>query len=654
MAVVRMLALTLIGPKKEMEKVASLMVLSGGFQPLPLDLLLKDRTIRSKITSVSENPYDELLVKLASIWQAAGEKPPLPMPIQVSPDFSLKIASMQINKIVRRLELWASKKEELSEKLERLEAILILMRALKERSLNLEDLFDTKYLVPIFAKASDDNFRRLVDSSEEAPLLIEPLLSRGGNTWFLGLTAPGYEEGAQKLLESLYCKKFSLKDLQQELRGNVEESISKRIENLKRAISGLEKASSMLLEQNREYFINLYSTIYTMQRVYELCRGRGELKDLYILSGWIPEDILERVRPDLERLAPQTVIHVEEVKAIPYSGIKVPTLLKNLPFVRAFQDVVALYSLPSYGEMDPSFLVAITFCLFFGFMFGDVGHGAMLFVIAAILQKKKVLSRSMGIVLKSAGVSSALFGFLYGSMFGIEGIIHPLWISPMEDMGDLLGFSIGIGVSILTLGMVLNMIIQYRAKDFGRLLFDGRGLAGAILYLSLAAMSYATFKGIPLPGPKWVYWSIPILLFLVILFRDILARVILRKREKEEEKLGLYVFEVFHNLLSFLSNTASFVRLAAFALNHVGLSLAVMMLSDMVRDLPGGLILKGTLLVLGNVLIVGLEGLIVFIQTLRLEYYEFFGKFYRGGGKAFRPVTFEGKMPFRKSRSVIK
>lgn len=156
---------------------------------------------------------------------------------------------------------------------------------------------------------------------------------------------------------------------------------------------------------------------------------QGELKDLYILSGWIPEDILERVRPDLERLAPQTVIHVEEVKAIPYSGIKVPTLLKNLPFVRAFQDVVALYSLPSYGEMDPSFLVAITFCLFFGFMFGDVGHGAMLFVIAAILQKKKVLSRSMGIVLKSAGVSSVLFGFLYGSMFGIEGIIHPLWIS---------------------------------------------------------------------------------------------------------------------------------------------------------------------------------------------------------------------------------
>jgi V/A-type H+-transporting ATPase subunit I len=244
MAVVKMLALTLIGPKKEMEKVASLMVLSGGFQPLPLDILLKDKTIRSKITSTSDNPYDELLVKLASIWQAAGEQPPIPVPIQVSPRFSLEIASMQVNSAVRRLELWSSKKEELVEKLEKLEALLFLMRALKERGLNLKDLFDTKYLVPLFAKTSSENFRRLLDSSEEAPLYIESLLSRGGNTWFLGLTVPGYAEGAQKLLDSLYCKRFHMEDLQQELGENSEDSIVKRIDNLKRAINGLEKASS--------------------------------------------------------------------------------------------------------------------------------------------------------------------------------------------------------------------------------------------------------------------------------------------------------------------------------------------------------------------------------------------------------------------------
>jgi V/A-type H+-transporting ATPase subunit I len=273
-------------------------------------------------------------------------------------------------------------------------------------------------------------------------------------------------------------------------------------------------------------------------------------------------------------------------------------------------------------------------------MFGDVGHGLVLIAAAALLQKKKVMSRSMATVLKSAGTASVIFGFLYGSVFGVEDWIPTLWISPMEDMNRLLGVSIGVGVTVITLGMILNMIACYRARDFGRLLFDGRGLAGVILYLSMAAFGYATLTGQPMPFPSWVPWTFLSALLAVILLRDILARLLLRQRTHEEG--GLYAFEVLHNLLNFLSNTASFVRLAAFALNHVGLSLAVMMLSDMVRNLPGGIVLKGILLLAGNAVIVGLEGLIVFIQTLRLEYYEFFSKFYRGGGRAFRPVSFSG------------
>ena len=105
----------------------------------------------------------------------------------------------------------------------------------------------------------------------------------------------------------------------------------------------------------------------------------------------------------------------------------------------------------------------------------------------------------------------------------------------------------------------------------------------------------------------------------------------------------VHVFEVFHTLLSFLSNTASFVRLAAFALNHVGLCLAVMMLGQMVEGLPGGGIIKWVILIVGHLVIVALEGLIVFIQTLRLEYYEFFSKFYSGGGKAFVPMKWGKK-----------
>jgi len=121
----------------------------------------------------------------------------------------------------------------------------------------------------------------------------------------------------------------------------------------------------------------------------------------------------------------------------------------------------------------------------------------------------------------------------------------------------------------------------------------------------------------------------------------VLARVLLKSKTSHQEPLYLQAFEALHGIMSFLSNTASFVRLAAFALNHVGLSLAVMMLSDMVKDLPGGLFFRGLILVAGNLLIVGLEGLIVFIQTLRLEYYEFFSKFYRGGGRTFKPIGWD-------------
>ncbi len=643
MAVVKMLAVTLIGPKTEMETVARLMVLTGGFQPLPLDLLLKDRSVRSKITTASDNPYDELLVKLSEVWQAAGERVPDPLPVPISPDFSLDRASRAVNDTVRRLSLWSKRREELLEEREELEAAQILTASLAERGLSLADLADTTYLVPLFGKLTDENYRRLEEATLEAPLLLEPLLSRHGFTWFLGLTAPGYREGAKKLLESLYFRGFSLKEMASSLAGDPQAQLSRRIDNAQKAIEGLKRAAAEVLQSNRESMEHLYASIYTMQRVYDLCRGRGELSGLYLLSGWIPEDTLQRTLQLVEREAPKTTVHIEELGEIPYTGIRIPTLLRNLPLVRAFQDVVALYSLPSYGELDPSFFVAVSFCLFFGFMFGDVGHGIALTAAASILQRKRIMSRSMGTVLKSAGAASMLFGFLYGSVFGVEGWIPAFWISPMEDMNRLLGVSIGVGVSVITFGMILNMISCYRARDFGRLLFDGKGLAGMVLYLSMAAIGYAALTGQRMPFPSWVPWTFLSALLIVILMRDFLARLLLRQRTHEEG--GLYAFEVLHNLLNFLSNTASFVRLAAFALNHVGLSLAVMMLSDMVRNLPGGILFKGIILILGNVVIVGLEGLIVFIQTLRLEYYEFFSKFYKGGGRAFRPISFRGARP---------
>ena len=639
MAVMKMVALTMIGPDSEMEPVARQMVLTGGFQPLPLDLLVNDRNLRSKVTTETENPYDELLAKVTTVWKIAGEMIPDPSPVTLTKEFTLTAARRKVEQTSKRLEVWEKRRVVLSEEEDLLTATKLFVEALKGTEFGPEELASGTFLIPFFGRLSNENYQRLTESSEESPITTNELTVLNGNTWVLVLTVKGHEESTRKLLEAVYFKEFSLKDIASQLKGvDPLTLVNKRIANHQRAIKGLAKAAKDMLREQRSEYELLYSQLYTMQRVYDVCKGRGEVSGMFVLSGWIPADTLAVIKKTVEEDAPMTTVMVEETKDISYSGIRVPTLLQNNSFFRAFQDIVSMYSLPSYGEIDPSPIVAISFILFFGFMFGDIGHGLMIFLGSMFMVKRGMMKRSFGQVMKSAAVSSMVFGVLYGSIFGMEDIIPALWLSPMHDTNKLLIIAICLGVFMISLGLILNMIKQYRARDFGRLLFDGQGMAGLMLYWTMAALAaiYMTGTKIPEIAADIMWGGIGVMMLLMI-FRDILARYLLHQKD-EKESVVLNLFEIMHNLMSFVSNTASFVRLAAFALNHVGLSMAVIMLSEMVHSLPGGIVMKGIILIIGNIVIVCLEGLIVFIQTLRLEYYEFFGKFYKGGGSEFKPV----------------
>jgi len=642
MAVMKMVALTMIGPHSEMEPVARQMVLTGGFQPLPLDILVNDRTLRAKVTTETENPYDELLAKVSAVWKVAGEMIPEPSPVMLTNEFTLSAARAQVEQTAKRLEVWEHRRNVLMEEDELLRATKLFVEALEATRFSPKELAEGEFAIAFFGRLLNENYQRLVESSEESSIAVNKLTVINGNTWILVITAKPYEESTRKLLEAVYFKEFSLKDISAELEGDDPlVLVNKRIINHGRAIKGLAKAAKDMLREHRSEYELLFSQLYTMQRVYDVCKGRGEVSGMFVLSGWIPEDTLSDIQKTVEKEAPTTTILIEDTKNITYSGIRVPTLLQNNAFFRAFQDIVAMYSLPSYGEIDPSPIVAISFVLFFGFMFGDIGHGLMIFLGSMYFVKQGMMKRSFGQVMKAAATSSMVFGALYGSIFGMEDIIPSLWLSPMHDTNRLLIIAICLGVFMISLGLILNMIKQYRARDFGRLLFDGGGMAGLFLYWTTAALAaiYMTGTQISELAADIMWGGIGVLLILMI-FRDILARYLLRQKG-EHESIVLNLFEIMHNLMSFVSNTASFVRLAAFALNHVGLSMAVIMLSEMVRTLPGGIVMKGIILVVGNIVIVCLEGLIVFIQTLRLEYYEFFGKFYKGGGSAFKPVAWK-------------
>ena len=351
-------------------------------------------------------------------------------------------------------------------------------------------------------------------------------------------------------------------------------------------------------------------------------------KGSFYIVGWIPYNNLEELLPKLEKEGVEYIVkNHDEVASTP------PTKLKNNRIIKPFESIVKMYGTPNYTEMDPTFFVAITAFLMFGFMFGDVGQGFVISLIGLILMKKK---SSLGPILTAGGISSIIFGFLYGSIFGNEDIIKGLVPSPMYNIQNMLIFGIGSGALLIIIAMIFNIKNGLKNKDISRALFDKNGLAGLIFYSIILVL----IVGFLLNRKMILSLTLSLILIIVplilILFKEKIENVISKNKNKENVSIVEKIFEVIEMIISMASNTISFVRLAAFAINHVGLCMAVYILSDMF----GG---AGSIAVdiIGNIIVIALEGLIVAIQVLRLEYYELFSRFYSGDGKEYVPIEDE-------------
>lgn len=641
-----MMGMSLIGPRQEIEVLAAKLLTLGNFEPVPLEFALERRAASlspggSRISTFQKNPYDDLLDKLVYVWKEAGaEFPAEGACSRDTPSLSWKECSGQVLDVAKKIDIWKKRAEVLEEEREKLMAAGAFLDALASADRDVEETLKTRYLSITFGRLSAENYKKLEEMAAVTPLLVFPVVAEKGYVLAIVFCSRDYQEEAEKIFRTVYLKEYRLGDLFEGAGASLRERLRERQLDSERAILALQEAPRNYLGRRRKELDRLYCAVHSLQRVYALCQKRGEMSGIFVLSGVIPAPTLEQVAEQVEQLGPNTLLLTEKGKDLEKRGRQLPTLLKNNFLVRTFQEIVALYSLPSYGETDPSPLVALSFCLFFGFMFGDVGHGFLLAAGAWWLARKGILKKAFASVIRIAGVSAMLFGFLYGSVFGSEEILPSLWTSPMHGISDLIQTSLFVGVAFLSMGILINILALKREGRPGKMLFDGEGAAGLLFYWTAAATAAIAFTsdgGAPKP-----LLAVLGLLFLVILFSSVLERLIFGPQEKDEGGV-VHTFTVFHDLLSFLSNTASFVRLAAFALNHAGLSAAVFMLSDMVHSLPGGAIFRAAVLLLGNIVIVGLEGLIVFIQTLRLEYYEFFSKFYHGGGRPFAPVTWNAK-----------
>ncbi|MEP6548938.1 MAG: hypothetical protein ABJD53_15890 [Gammaproteobacteria bacterium] len=325
------------------------------------------------------------------------------------------------------------------------------------------------------------------------------------------------------------------------------------------------------------------------------------------ITGWTSDPSGSRFEATLRRAQVHYLLHFPQAPR----DIVAPILQRNPRWARPFEVFGGLLGVPAANEADPSMILALLTPLMFGFMFGDVGQGAVL-VAAGLGLRRRYPATAL---LIPGGIAAMAFGVLFGSVFAREDILSALWLRPMQQPLTLLGVSVAGGSAIILLGLVLDAVQHYWVGQ-ARLWWATRAGLG-LCYLGLIGSTL----------DRHALWSIPAGLLWYCIGDGAGAPSRLRR-------LGVSLGEALETLLQLFVNTLSFVRVGAFALAHAGLAAAVFALAGGIDARPIALLA----LALGNALLIVIEGLVVGIQTTRLVLFEFFIRFLRGSGRPFRPL----------------
>ena len=354
----------------------------------------------------------------------------------------------------------------------------------------------------------------------------------------------------------------------------------------------------------------------------------------FIFVGWMIAKDAAKIAKDTESDDAAVLLIEEQNESIPS---RPPTKLRNPWFIRPFEFFVRMYGLPAYDELDPTPFVALTYTVLFGIMFADVGQGLLVSLLGLFLWKKKGMA--LGAIMGVIGLSSMIFGTLFGSVFGNEEILPALWMHPAEGahINSTLLYAVGFGVMLILVSMGFHIANAVRRRRVLHAAMEPNGLAGLMFYITVLLAAGLVMLG----QTKIVWWLVGIcvgLPLLAMMFRQPLLNLLKGRKKLIHGGVGLFLFEsvieMFEVLLGYFSNTVSFLRVGAFALSHASIMGVVWTLSQAANGTHNMLVI-----IFGNLLVIALEGLIAGIQVLRLQFYEMFSRFYDGDGRAFVPYA---------------
>lgn len=632
--------MTIAGPMDVFDEVVRACVINQEFHPEnALTFMKKVRGLRPFDLF---NPYTALLRRAEQVADEAGlTLEYVSFALSAHDDAGM---AAYFDDLERRVTALSERRDQLRQVAMDNRNVVKELQNLKGVTSNLEELWNlnfSRFRYGYLPRETYDSFQQSLNEEDDIlffPTNITPKLVYG-----VYFTTKAQHARVDSLFNSLHFVRIHI-DAQ--AHGSADEAISdltRRAADAEANATAVTGEMDALRRAEHDKLLSICSYLRYMNDSYDLRRFAAHSRETFYVMGWVPAAEAEALRKKLDDFGNLSCV-VDDAEDI--HEVKPPTKLKN-PFLgRAFQPFLEMYGLPNYHELDPSIFMAVTYCLFFGIMFGDLGQGLGLALVGFVLAKWKRMW--LGNIICCCGLSGAVFGCVYGSVFGFEELLPGFkvlaaqeeWLLPgTSNVMLLLLMSVALGVFFLVMVMVINITNGVRQKNYEKIFFGPNGAAGMLFYIGLIVAAVSTLVlGVNLFTPLYVL-PILVLPLLLILFKEPLSLLLEGDPDWMHVKLGELLvtgfFELFETLLSYLTNTLSFMRVGAYAITHVGLMNVVMMLANMAGGPAsvGGIIA----LVLGNIFVMGFEGLLVGIQVLRLEFYELFGRFYDDGGVAYEP-----------------
>ena len=642
--IVKMKFINISGPRDDIDRVMDLYLSRYEIQ---LESALSElKTVENLRPFVEINPYREALLKAQQYVGYLSE------PEKITPDTSMGLDDIfELIRVTNEEYLtFQSRKDVLKRRQEELQAKQKVIEPFRPMDGDLGKILSFKYITCRFGKLPSEQYQKMEKylMNDLGAIFVKGQQDES-SVYGAYFVSPGEAQKVDAVFRSLHFERI---EIPPQYKGTPEQAcrdLAQQIFDIQREMDDIDKEAARMLGEKAPRLVAARNRLEELAHNFDVrkmaARVADKKEDYYILCGWMADDDVEKFMEEAKD--DDKIFIVVEDDHDSYFG-EPPTKLENPKIFKPFEMFVRMYGLPAHGEIDPTVFVGITYSFIFGVMFGDVGQGLLLVIVGALIYHFK--KAPLAGIIATAGIFSTIFGFMFGSIFGFEDIIKPLWLRPIDHMTTLpfVGklntvfiVSVAFGMGIIIIAMILHIVNGLREHDTQGTWFDANGVAGLVFYASVVAaiILFMTGHSMPAGVVLAVMFGLPLLL---ILFGKPITDRLKKKKAKQEEGAVMFLvqgfFELFETLLSYFSNTLSFVRIGAFAVSHAAMMEVVLMLAGAEKGSPNWVVI-----VLGNLFVCLMEGLVVGIQVLRLEYYEMFSRFYKGSGRAFDPYTKKNK-----------